>query len=84
MIETDPLSMVMIANDATRTVLQAGPPGDLPAPVPDFVSSILDAIRNFTGGGGLGETISELIRGGNETAGGVDNGAAAGAENTSS
>lgn len=60
MIEVDPLSMVLIANDAASTILQAGPPSDLPGAVPDFVSDILDAIRNIGGEGGLGEKISEL------------------------
>ena len=86
MIEADPLTMVLFANDAAQTVLQAGPPSDLPAQVPDFVSDILDAIRNSSGEGGLGETISELTPGGNESAAGAENGAAAGpgSENTSS
>lgn len=82
MIEADPLSMVLFANDATQTVLQAGPPSDLPSQVPDFVSSILDAVRNFTGG--LGETISEITPGGNETAGGLDNATSGDAADTSS
>ncbi|MFW5918604.1 MAG: hypothetical protein ACOCSF_00210 [Halanaeroarchaeum sp.] len=61
MIETDPLSMVLIANDTTQMILQASPPSDLPGPVPDFVSDILDTIRNFGGEGGLGQKISDLV-----------------------
>lgn len=85
MIDADPLTMVLFANDAAQTVLQAGPAGDLPAQVPDFVSDILDAVRNSAGEGGIGETISELTPGGNESAAGAENGAAAGTgtENTS-
>lgn len=78
MIEADPLSMILIANDATQTVLQAGPPSGLPSQVPDFVSNILDAVRNFTGEGGLGETIRGLTPGGSEIADGVGNGASVG------
>ncbi|MFB6156731.1 MAG: hypothetical protein ABEJ34_02685 [Haloferacaceae archaeon] len=32
----------------------AGPPADLPGPVPDFVTEILDTIRSFLSGGGDG------------------------------
>ena len=84
MIEADPLTVVTFANDAAQTVLQVGPPSDLPAQVPDFVGDLLDAIRNSAGEGGLGETISELVPGGSEAAGGAGNGAGAGAENASS
>lgn len=86
MIEADPLTMVLFANDAAQTVLQAGPPSELPAQVPDFVSDILDTVRNAAGEGSLGERISELTPGGNESAAGAENGAAAGdgAENTAS
>jgi hypothetical protein len=86
MIEADPLTMVLFANDAAQTVLQAGPPSDLPAQVPDFVSNILDAVRDSAGGGSLGERISELTPGGSESVAGAEGGVAAGAgaENTSS
>ncbi|AKH97561.1 hypothetical protein [Halanaeroarchaeum sulfurireducens] len=90
MIEADPLTMATIANDATRTVLQAGPPTDLPAQVPDFVSTILETVRNSAGDGGLGETISELTPGGTQAADGAGKGvegaeqaAGAGADNAS-
>ncbi|RLM49749.1 hypothetical protein [Halorubrum sp. Atlit-28R] len=40
----------------------AGPPGDLPDQVPDFVGGILDSVNEFLGGGvdDLGETVSEV------------------------
>ena len=79
MIEADPLTIATIANDAAHTIMQAGPPSDLPAQVPDFVSSILDAVRGSVGEGGLGETISGLTPGGSEAAGGAET-AAEGAE----
>lgn len=72
MIEADPLAIAMMANDAAQTIMQAGPPSDLPAQVPDFVSSILDAVRNSVGEGGLGETISGLTPGGSGAAGGAE------------
>lgn len=81
MIEADPLTMVTFANDTAHMVMQAGPPSDLPAQVPDFVSDILDAVRNSAGDGGLGETISDLVPGGDAAGSGADNGA--GAENAS-
>lgn len=71
MIEADPLSIVLIANDATQTLLQAGPPTDLPAQVPDFVSNVLETVRNAAGDGGLGETISGLTPGGTEATDGA-------------
>lgn len=70
MIDADPLAVAMLANDAARTALQAGPPADLPAQVPDFVTDIMDAVRSFDGGGGLGETIRDLTPGGAEMGGG--------------
>lgn len=66
MIEADPLATVQITTDATQVVLQAGPPTDLPAQVPDFVTSILDEISASMGG--IGETVSELTPGGTESA----------------
>ncbi|MFW5965271.1 MAG: hypothetical protein ACOCP3_00800 [Halodesulfurarchaeum sp.] len=69
MIDVDPITTVLIANDAAQTILQAGPPGDLPAEVPEFVSNILDAVSGSAGEGGLGETISNLTPGGSESAG---------------
>lgn len=79
MIEADPLTMATIANDATQTVLQARPPTDLPAQVPDFVSNILETVSGSAGDGGLGEAISELTPGGTEAADGAET-AAGGAE----
>lgn len=84
MIEADPLTIVTLANDTTQIVLQAGPPSDLPAQVPDFVSSILEAVRNTAGDGSLGETISELTPGGAETADAAEKTTSAGAGNASS
>lgn len=83
MIEVDPLTMVPIANDATQLILQVGPPSDLPAQVPDFVSDILDLVRNSAGEGGLGDQISDLTPGGTETAGGAGTDAGAGGESAS-
>lgn len=62
MFEIDPHATIQIANDASQLVLQAGPPTDLPAQVPDFVTSILDEINSSVGG--IGEAISELTPGG--------------------
>ena len=44
----------------------AGPPEDLPEQVPDFVSGIHDAVRDFLGGtiDSLGEAVSDLTPGG--------------------
>lgn len=72
MIEADPLTMATLANDAAQVVLQAGPPSDLPAQVPDFVNQILDTVRTSGGEGGLGEVISDLTPGGSEAAPGAD------------
>ena len=83
MIEADPLTIVTLANDTAQLVLQAGPPTDLPAQVPDFVSNILEAVRNATGDGSLGETISGLTPGGSETADAAEKTTSAGAENAS-
>ncbi|APE95401.1 hypothetical protein [Halodesulfurarchaeum formicicum] len=83
MIEADPLTILTVATDAGQTLLQAGPPSDLPAQVPDFVTELLDTVRNSTGEDGLGETISELTPGGSEHAGAAGQGAGAGAENAS-
>lgn len=50
------------ANDAAQNAgtdaANQGPPADLPDPVPDFVSDILEAIS--AGAAGLGETVSDL------------------------
>ncbi|MFW5922252.1 MAG: hypothetical protein ACOCRC_02980 [Halodesulfurarchaeum sp.] len=84
MIEADPLTIAQMASDTAQTIMQAGPPSDLPAQVPDFVSSILDTVRSSAGEGGLGEAISGLTPGGSEAADGAETAAGAGAENTSS
>lgn len=80
MIEADPLTIVTIARDTGQILVQAGPPIDLPAAVPDFVSSILDAIRNAVGGGGFGETISGLTPGGSPAANGGETASGVGAQ----
>lgn len=44
----------------------AGPPGDLPGPVPDFVSTIHDLVSQFIDGtldGSLGDVISDRLGG---------------------
>ena len=79
MFEADPLTIATFANDTAQIVLQAGPPTDLPAQVPDFVSSILETVRGSAGSGGLGETISGMTPGGAEAADGAGK-AAEGAE----
>lgn len=47
-------------------VAAAGPPTDLPAPVPDFVGEILGSVRSFVDGGveKLGSVVSDLTPGG--------------------
>ena len=62
MFETDPLLLAQFAHDAVAIV---GPPGGLPAPVPDFVGNILGEIGGSAGDAadGLGETISGLTPG---------------------
>lgn len=74
MIEADPLTMVTFAHDGAQMVAQAGPPVDMPAQVPDFVSGLLDTIANAAGEGGLGDRISELTPGGGEMADGAADG----------
>ena len=49
MFETDPLTMVQFANDVTQMAMQAGPPTDLPAQVPDFVGNILAEVSSAAG-----------------------------------
>jgi hypothetical protein len=73
MFEADPVTMVQFATDAAQMAMQAGPPSDLPAQVPDFVLNILSEISSSAGGesGGLGETISGLTPGGSEAADGA-------------
>lgn len=70
MFETDPLTMVTVAQDAANMIAQAGPPSGLPAPVPDFVGDILETVGSSAGDAkdGLGEAISELTPGGSEGA----------------
>ena len=47
----------------------AGPPDDLPDPVPDFVSDVHGAISDFLSGGidALGDVVSDLTPGGDDT-----------------
>lgn len=58
------------ANDAAQNAgndaASQGPPVDLPAQVPDFVSSILDTIS--AGATGLGETVSGIASNADPTA----------------
>ena len=44
---------------------QAGPPEDLPGPVPDFVADILNAVNGFIDGSvdSLGATVSDVAGG---------------------
>ncbi len=81
MIEADPLTMVTFANDATNLLVQASPPVDLPAQVPDFVSDLLSEIRSAGSMERLGETLKELTPGGGDAAGQSDGAASAAAEN---
>jgi hypothetical protein len=57
------------ANDGT--VGQAGPPSELPDPVPDFVGDIHDQIRSFIDGNveNLGEAVSGIAGGDNAESG---------------
>lgn len=74
MFETDPLTMVQFATDTTQMAMQAGPPTDLLAQVPEFVRNILTEISSAVGGesGGLGESISAMTPDGSE-AGAAEN-----------
>jgi hypothetical protein len=47
----------------------AGPPDDLPEPVPDFVSDVHGAIGDFLGGAvdSLGDAVSGVTPGGDDT-----------------
>lgn len=58
-------TIAQVAIDFTN-VAQAGPPSDLPGPVPDFVGDILGSVRSFIGGSidNLGEAVSDLTPGG--------------------
>ncbi len=52
--------------DFANNVAQAGPPTDLPEPVPDFVGEILGSVRSFVDGGveRLGAVVSDVTPGG--------------------
>ncbi|MDT3435746.1 hypothetical protein [Haloarcula sp. 1CSR25-25] len=78
MFEADPLTMVQFANDAAQTVMQAGPPTDLPGQVPDFVGDILAEVSSMAGGESsvLGESISGMTPDGSE-AGAAENASSA-------
>ncbi len=54
----------------------AGPPDDLPDPVPDFVSDIHGAISDFISGSidSLGDVVSGLTPGGDEAPDAAENG----------
>jgi hypothetical protein len=47
-------------------IAAAGPPADLPGPVPDFVGDVLGTVRSFLDGSidNLGEAVSDLTPGG--------------------
>ena len=49
----------------TANLLAAGPPADLPGPVPDFVGAIHESIRAFVDGSldSLGGAVSETASG---------------------
>lgn len=83
MFESDPVTMAQFATDAARMAMQAGPPSDLPAQVPDFVGGILAEISSSAGdaSGGIGDAISGLTPGGAETADGAGEAASGAAEN---
>lgn len=69
MFEIDPLATLTFAQEASNVFL-VGPPGGLPAPVPDFVGDILAEIGSIEdAAGGIGETISELTPAGGDTPG---------------
>lgn len=51
------------ATDSPAQAGQAGPPSDLPGPVPDFVEDILSSINDFLSGaldGDLGSVVSDI------------------------
>ena len=70
----DPPADVPAATDEENA--SQGPPADLPAQVPDFVSDVHDAIRNYEGGADadpLGDLVSSLTPGdGGEESGAPD------------
>ncbi|MFB6269615.1 MAG: hypothetical protein ABEH83_06710 [Halobacterium sp.] len=49
----------------SANVAQAGPPTDLPAPVPDSVGDVLGSVRSFLDGAvdDLGKAVSDLTPG---------------------
>jgi len=57
----------------TANLLAAGPPADLPGPVPDFVGSIHEHVRAFLDGSldSLGGAVSETASGANPGPGGA-------------
>lgn len=61
----DPVATLGI--DVLNAVAQAGPPSDLPAPVPDFVGDVLGRVRSFVDGGidSLGKALRDVTPGGN-------------------
>ena len=74
MFEADLPTMAQFAHDTARMALQAGPPTDLPAQVPDFVGNILGEIGSSAGEArdGLGEAISGMTPGGKEATAGAE------------
>lgn len=83
MSEADPFTMVSFATDAALMAMQAGPPTDLPARVPEFVGNILGEIGSSAGDatGGIGDAISGLTPGGSEAADGAGETASGAAAN---
>jgi hypothetical protein len=71
MIEATLPTMAQFATETVQFAAQAGPPADLPAQVPGFVSEILGAVgeAGSDAAGGLGDTISGLAPGGSDVAG---------------
>ncbi|GAB3423613.1 hypothetical protein GCM10027435_29810 [Haloparvum alkalitolerans] len=74
MFEADPITMVTFAQDAANFVAQAGPPSELPGPVPDFVGDILETVGSSAGDAkdGFGEAIRDLTPGGSDAAEGAN------------
>ncbi|MFC6864152.1 hypothetical protein ACFQGE_11875 [Halomicroarcula sp. GCM10025817] len=74
MLEADLPAMAQFAHDTARLAMQAGPPADLPAQVPDFVGNILGEIGSSAGEAkdGIGEAISGMTPGGAEATTGAE------------
>jgi len=66
--DTDSEPAATDATDRSGAAGQAGPPGDLPDPVPDFVSDIHGLVQQFLDGtlDSLGPDVSEAAGNGDE------------------